>query len=118
MAIIPAQALVNIVRPALSLLRKLVMSDHTQFGFNAVWPIMSAKEDFFRSIAQRITREGDKLLTGGALALLNAIMRNISKEYFDEAVETLESYAFRKAVIVRRSLCLSPSEALLIGLQL
>ena len=102
-SIISGQTLVNIVRPALAILRRLVASDHPSFGFNAIWPVLSPSDDFFKALAYRITREGDKLLTGAALALLNSIMKSITAEYSLEAIERLEAFKYRKAVIVRRA---------------
>lgn len=58
------------------------------------------EESFFTALAKRITREGDKLLTSGALSLLNAITKNIPRDRLLETVEKLENYKFRKAVIV------------------
>lgn len=61
------------------------------------------EETFFNTILTRITREGDKLLTGGALALFNAIAKHIPRDRLLEVMEKLERYSFRKAVIVGRS---------------
>jgi hypothetical protein len=63
--------------------------------------VLSPSDDFFKALAYRITREGDKLLTGAALALLNSIMKSITAEYSLEAIERLEAFKYRKAVIVR-----------------
>jgi uncharacterized protein (UPF0128 family) len=98
--IISSETLVNIVRPALSICRRLISSDHRAFGFNNIWPRLAGEDSFFKALARRITREGDKLLTGGALALINTIMKHITDEYYLEAVDKLEQYQYRKAVIV------------------
>lgn len=39
--IVTTQALVNIVRPALTILRRLFLTDHPKFGFGDLWPILS-----------------------------------------------------------------------------
>ena len=76
------------------------MSGHDKFGFNIIWPIMTQEVTFFKTLALRVAREGDKFLISGALALLNAIMKTVSTEYFNETIDMLEAYSFRKAVIV------------------
>lgn len=82
-------------------MRRLLSTEHIAFGFNSIWPRIAAEDAFFRTLAQRLTREGDKLLTAGALALINTIMKHITNEYYLEAVDKLEQYNYRKAVIVR-----------------
>ena len=62
---------------------------------------MKKEDGIFSILALRVAREGDKFLSSGALALLNAIMKHVSKEYFYDTIDTLEAYSFRKGVIVR-----------------
>lgn len=103
-AIVGSQQLVNVTRPALHILRKLIAAevrkDRPVCGYSAVWLYMSADTAFFKAIATRLARESDKLLMSSALALLNAIMRNVTADLFYETIDTLEKYNFRKAVIV------------------
>lgn len=99
-SIVVSQALVNILRPALAILRRLVSTAHSSFGFNAVWPSFIQDQSFLTALVNRITREGDKLLTAGALSLLNAIAKTIPRERLLEVMANLEKYTFRKAVIV------------------
>ena len=98
--IISTETLVNIVRPALAILRRLISCEHRNFGFNGIWPRLAGEDSFFRALAQRLTRDGDKHLTGGALALINSLMKHITDEHYLEAVDKLEQYNYRKAVIV------------------
>lgn len=100
MRIIATETLVNIVRPALAILRRLISAEHAAFGFTNIWPRLSVEDAFFKALSQRITREGDKLLTAGALTLINTIMKHITDEYYLDAVDKLEQYNYRKAVIV------------------
>lgn len=94
------ETLVNIVRPALAILRKLLASNDSRFGFDNVWRILAEDDQLFAVTARRIVREGDKHLISGALALVNAILKHASKMYFFDVFDKLELHGYRKAVIV------------------
>jgi hypothetical protein len=61
---------------------------------------MLQDERLFPALAKRLSREGDKLVTGGVLSLINATTRSAPKNQILDLLVKLEGYSFRKAVIV------------------
>ncbi|ORY00434.1 hypothetical protein K493DRAFT_103700 [Basidiobolus meristosporus CBS 931.73] len=102
--IIVEQNLVNICRPATSILIKLVCADSTAksavqcYGFNFVYSAILDAPNFFNVLVHRLSA-ADYLLQKNSLTLMNGLLDHVTDAHRFDLLDKLEELRVKKAVM-------------------
>jgi engulfment and cell motility protein 1 len=125
------QSLINVCRPASAILRRLVEADMNaapgaavgsssrqrrsmppntvyRFGFDVVFEQMRQEPDLLETVVSRLG-SSDSLTALNSMMLINSLLTHSTDTHWEELSDTLERLNIRKAIIVRRLFCASPS---------